>query len=220
VNIETILASLRSTNLGKAAEDKLNGLLDGVEEGLRIFTASEPWPEGADLDTIRTLMGEERAKLTTEALMEFFRWSAQLDAAAIAAAFEGFEPGGGGGSGEPGPEGPAGPAGPAGPQGPAGATGPPGPLEEHNDLDGLQGGAVGEFYHLTAAQNEDVVQKVRDGLITRDIHGVFEKVELTGGRTVSVTRDINGYIETVSDTVRTWTFTRDVDNRIISWVVT
>ena len=223
MSIETVLSSLRAANLGSDAEKKLKTLLDAVEDEFRVFAASEPWPDDSDLETIRTIMGEKRAELTTEALLEFFRWSAALDSAAIATAFEGFEPGGGGGSGEPGPEGPAGPPGPAGPAGPAGATGPqgpPGPLEEHNDLDGLQGGTTDEYYHLTEAQHEDVYQKIRDGVITRDGDGNLTKVELTGGRTIDVTRDIHGFIEEVTDGVRTWTFTRDGDNRIISWVVT
>lgn len=224
MNIEDVLSSLRAANLGKDAEKKLKGLLDGVEEELNAFAVSEPWPDDADSETIKALIGEKRADLTTEALLEFFQWSAALDSAAIAEAFEGFEPGGGGGgSGEPGPAGPAGPAGPPGPAGPAGATGPqgpPGPLEEHNDLDGLQGGTTDEYYHLTEAQHEDVYQKIRDGVITRDLSGNLTKVELAAGRTIDVTRDLHGYIETVTDGVRTWTFTRDVDNRIISWVVT
>lgn len=223
MSIETVLASLRAANLGKDAEKKLKDLLDGVEDEYRFFTSSQPWDDDADTETIRTIMGEKRAELTTEALLEFFRWSAALDSAAIGTAFEGFEPGGGGGSGEPGPEGPAGPTGPPGPAGPAGATGPqgpPGPLEEHNDLDGLQGGTTDEYYHLTEAQHEDVYQKIRDGVITRDGDGNLTKVELTAGRTIDVTRDIHGFIEEVTDGVRTWTFTRDVDNRIISWVVT
>ena len=47
----------------------------------------------------------------------------------------------------------------------------------------------------------------RDVTISRT-DGVISEVAVTGGRTLTPTRDAEGYIESVSDGVSTWTFTR------------
>jgi len=64
----------------------------------------------------------------------------------------------------------------------------------------------------------DVV-KINDGTISRDVNDYIETVSITDGRTLTLTRDVNGYIQSITDTIRTWTLTRDVDNRITAWGV-
>lgn len=60
--------------------------------------------------------------------------------------------------------------------------------------------------------------RTRSGAITR-VDGLISEVELTGGRTLTVTRDVNDRIESITDSTRTWDFTR-TDDRITSWSVT
>jgi hypothetical protein len=64
----------------------------------------------------------------------------------------------------------------------------------------------------------DIVQTL-SGVITRTL-GKISSITKTGGRTINLTRDIYGYIASVNDGTRTWTYTRDVNNQIISWSVT
>lgn len=59
----------------------------------------------------------------------------------------------------------------------------------------------------------------RDGIITR-VGDVISEIELVGGRTLTVTRDVDGYISSVADGTRTWTYTRNASNKITSWAVT
>ena len=61
--------------------------------------------------------------------------------------------------------------------------------------------------------------RTRDGAITR-VSGYVSEVALTGGRTITVTRDASNFITSITDATRTWTYTRDADDYIISWAVT
>ena len=61
--------------------------------------------------------------------------------------------------------------------------------------------------------------KTRSGTITRNISGEIEQVAYSGGRTLSITRT-GGYISSITDGVRTWTYTRNGNNDIVSWTVT
>ena len=58
----------------------------------------------------------------------------------------------------------------------------------------------------------------RDGSITR-VDGLISEVALVGGRTLTISRDVDDRISTVGDGTRTWTFTRTSD-QITSWAVT
>jgi len=60
----------------------------------------------------------------------------------------------------------------------------------------------------------------RNGTITRDGDGLISSVALTGGRTLTLTRDANDAISSITDGTRTWTITRDGDGLISSWAVT
>jgi hypothetical protein len=60
--------------------------------------------------------------------------------------------------------------------------------------------------------------RTRPGTITR-ASGYVSQVALTGGRTMTITRDGNNRISTIADGARTWTFTRDGNNQIASWAV-
>jgi len=61
--------------------------------------------------------------------------------------------------------------------------------------------------------------RTRDGAITR-VSGYVSEVALTGGRTLTVTRNASNFITSITDTIRTWTYTRDANDYIISWAVT
>ncbi len=61
--------------------------------------------------------------------------------------------------------------------------------------------------------------KTRSGTIIRDINGNIEEVQYSGGRTLSITRT-GGYISSVTDGTRTWTYNRDINNQITDWSVT
>lgn len=61
--------------------------------------------------------------------------------------------------------------------------------------------------------------RTRDGTITR-VAGLVSSVALTGGRTMTVNRDINNRISSIFDGTRTWTFTRDINGYVTSWAVT
>lgn len=60
--------------------------------------------------------------------------------------------------------------------------------------------------------------KTRSGSISRT-GDYISSVAKTSGRTITVTRDGNGYITSATDGTRTWTFTR-TGNQITSWTVT
>lgn len=57
------------------------------------------------------------------------------------------------------------------------------------------------------------------GTINRDANDYITSVVKTGGRTLTPTRDVNGYISSITDGTKTWTFTRNLSNYITSWSV-
>jgi len=57
-----------------------------------------------------------------------------------------------------------------------------------------------------------------DGTITRS-SGLIASIAYTGGRVLTVTRT-GGYISSISDTVHTWTLTRNASNQIIAYAIT
>jgi len=59
---------------------------------------------------------------------------------------------------------------------------------------------------------------VNDGSVTR-VDGYISQIAIVSGRTINITR-VNGYISSITDGTRTWTYTRDGNNNIISWTVT
>jgi hypothetical protein len=58
------------------------------------------------------------------------------------------------------------------------------------------------------------------GVITRDVSGYIQTVSHTTGKTYTVTRDANNHISSFTDGTLTWTITRDANDRITSWSVT
>jgi hypothetical protein len=60
----------------------------------------------------------------------------------------------------------------------------------------------------------------RGGTVTRDGNNYIQTVVKTGGRTVTITRDVNNRVTSWTDATNTWTVTRDGNNRIASWAVT
>ena len=66
----------------------------------------------------------------------------------------------------------------------------------------------------------DPSQDAKSGVVTRDGENLISQVDLGNGRTYTVVRDVNNFISQISDGVRTWLFTRDANNYIISWIVT
>ncbi len=75
---------------------------------------------------------------------------------------------------------------------------------------------------LTENANGDTIGKdfirTRNGTITRS-GGYISSVTLTGGRTLTVTRDGSNLISSINDGTRTWTFTRS-SGLISSWTIT
>ena len=59
-----------------------------------------------------------------------------------------------------------------------------------------------------------------DGTITRGTSGLMGTIAMTGHRTLVITRGTTDLISSITDSVRTWTYTRDASDYIISWAVT
>ena len=59
-----------------------------------------------------------------------------------------------------------------------------------------------------------------DWVVTRDVNGLVEQVDLSSWRSLVITRNVDNRIEEINDWVRTWTFVRGVDGRIASRTVT
>lgn len=62
------------------------------------------------------------------------------------------------------------------------------------------------------------IATILNGTITRS-GNYISSIALTGGPTLTITRSGN-YISSVTDGTKTWTFTRNGSNQIISWSVT
>ena len=75
-----------------------------------------------------------------------------------------------------------------------------------------------------AATDEDLVVpdviKTRSTTIERDEAGLINKVKKTGGREITINRDVNGNIEDIDDETHTWTVARDEDGNIEEVAVT
>jgi len=110
----------------------------------------------------------------------------------------------------------------------SGATGAgaiSGPVTSTNNAiarwDGTEGDALKDSSVLVD-DNGGVYAKefisVNDGSVTR-VGGYISQVIIVGGRTIDITR-INGYISSITDGTRTWTYIRDINNNIVSWTVT
>jgi hypothetical protein len=60
----------------------------------------------------------------------------------------------------------------------------------------------------------------RSATLTRNVNGFISQIDLQGGRTLIYTRNSQNYVISMSDSVNTWTFVRDANNRILSMNVT
>lgn len=64
------------------------------------------------------------------------------------------------------------------------------------------------------------VRLTLSGTINRDVTtNLITSIVKTGGRTLTPTRDVNGFISSITDGTKTWSFTRNANNFIISWAV-
>jgi len=95
-------------------------------------------------------------------------------------------------------------------------------LDTINDLELVETETDPLSLHLDQTTPQEIVNgKPRymvGGTITRDVDGYIETVAYTGGRTFTISRVV-GYINSITDGVRTWTYSRDGDNKITSWSV-
>ena len=57
-------------------------------------------------------------------------------------------------------------------------------------------------------------QTPKSAVLTRDVNGRIEEVELVGDKIITISRDGDGRISSLTDTVYLWTMVRDVDGRI------
>jgi len=63
------------------------------------------------------------------------------------------------------------------------------------------------------------IRLVLSGTIMRNASNYITSIAKTGGRTITPTRDGNGYISSITDGTKTWTFTRNASNLITGWSV-
>lgn len=59
---------------------------------------------------------------------------------------------------------------------------------------------------------------INSGTINRTLE-VITSIAITGGRTKTYTRNASGYVISMNDGIKTWTYTRDANNRITNWSV-
>jgi len=107
------------------------------------------------------------------------------------------------------------------------AAGNPASLDTYVQFNdgGSFGGDVGFTYDKVTDQATllgDFIGKsfvsTRSGTITR-VGDYISQVALTGGRTLTITRDINNFISHIFDGTRTYSYTRNINNQITSWTV-
>jgi hypothetical protein len=91
--------------------------------------------------------------------------------------------------------------------------------KSNNDYDYEWGEAVTETDPLSIHLNGDNSCNY-EGTITRDTEGKITVFSRTGGLSFSPTRDSNGFITSITDGTKTWTFERDTSNKIIAWSIT
>lgn len=75
----------------------------------------------------------------------------------------------------------------------------------------------GEIVNDNTVYSKEFVD-VNSGSITRDGDGNITGIAITGGRTLSITYNVDGTVNTVSDGTRTWTFSY-TDGLVSSWSV-
>lgn len=98
-------------------------------------------------------------------------------------------------------------------------------VSDHGSLTGLDGDDHTQYVlDVGDTMTGDLIGtsfvSTRSGTITRDGDGLISSVALTGGRTLTLSRDVNDAISSITDGTRTWTITRDGDGLISSWAVT
>lgn len=79
-------------------------------------------------------------------------------------------------------------------------------------------GSEGEIESSATLKCPELYQ-TRSGTITRDANGYIETVARTGGKTYTVTRGADNYISSFTDGTLTWAVTRDANDRISEWSV-
>lgn len=63
------------------------------------------------------------------------------------------------------------------------------------------------------------IRIINSGTIDYDEDDLISTIDITGLRTMSFTRNSNGYVTAISDGKYIWTYTRDDDDKITSWEV-
>lgn len=94
------------------------------------------------------------------------------------------------------------------------------------DLVGAGGGGGSSTLNDVTTNGNETANEIYIGSIGCILPGAITRsgdyissVALTGGRTLTITRDVDGYIETIEDGTKTWTYTRNGSNQITSWAV-
>lgn len=75
------------------------------------------------------------------------------------------------------------------------------------------------FLRNSAGKFIDIDSWMNNGNVTRT-DGYISAINLSDGITITISRDANNYITSESDGRYTWTVTRDVDGYIESWTIT
>jgi len=85
-------------------------------------------------------------------------------------------------------------------------------------LNGGTGGSPLDTGSLQDVTATDFI-KTRSGTITRDVNGRIQSINKIGGRTITLSRDGNNNITSATDGKYTYSYVRDINNKIISWAV-
>lgn len=84
-------------------------------------------------------------------------------------------------------------------------------------------GKVIQNSDVALEDNGDIIGKsfvgTRSGVVSRDGEGLVSQIDLAGGRTLIISRDVNSQVQSVTDGTRTWTINRDVNGAVSDWVV-
>jgi hypothetical protein len=96
-------------------------------------------------------------------------------------------------------------------------------LKVKNTEDGLEFGTDNSGVPYTGATQdlnlgEHSLITTLGGTVTR-VGDYISVITLSSGRTLTVTRNADNYISSITDGTNTWTFIRDVDNKLTSWTV-
>jgi len=99
-----------------------------------------------------------------------------------------------------------------------------GGVTDHGSLSGLQDDDHNIYLLISGARamSGDLIGtdfvKTRGGTVSRT-DGFISGVSLVGGRTLTINRDENGYVSSISDGTRVYSITRDENNSITGWSV-